>query len=614
MSSSSDDRNTGGLSFLDETQGLRVEEVLPPIDFDPKAKKSADDFMSQLDRMVKDAKERQQQREADIKVREIDAEELDTGLIAEALVGEETSLEQWLREARRLINEGQFGEALALLGRALEEVPHHPEALYLTAYCYHHLGQNREALRNLLPLRKILDPQFQARIMALKEDIREHIRAELLLETLVNMLQEVSDQSIASLRELVTLDPDFFLYHYLLTGILITADRFSEALEAVNHGLHVCHPQESQDLENLKNKILEHFCAEQMKQARDLFKHREFARARAVLRQLDKQFQSLPLYCTFDGYLSRLAGDGFLGFLRRKSPAQAQPPGPPQDAEALYFFLVGEEVNQGGQFIEQGDFRQAKNSLQNAIQHCPLFPFANFLYSNCLYRWMGDRLSSGDRPELQEVIDTLEEVRLCAQIAATDRDLMERSGHQPSHLLNEVAEILTRLRQVQVENARGAQEDKIVNPVIHEFQSIMERVGDGIKSPQHFQEIFSRMSALQKKLRGVQRRVQSEQGRQVLNTLAEAVQNHIQQLKSIKVDVEEDALVNQFIGNFNNRMESLQYARITSRSQLNQLRQFFLNLRQEVQAARNRVTKQAAKNALDQLLDAIGNVLNQLPY
>ena len=70
-----------------------------------------------------------------------------------------------LRQARQLVEQEEYAEAIRVLDQALAEAPNHPEAIYMTALCLARLDQPIEALRALAVLRgESLTPAVQTRV------------------------------------------------------------------------------------------------------------------------------------------------------------------------------------------------------------------------------------------------------------------------------------------------------------------------------------------------------------------------------------------------------------------------------------------------------------------
>lgn len=597
--------DAGGLHSLEvdgtfALSGLIQETPLPMAD-----KAGAEDFLTQLDRLAEKVRDQQYSQAAELKIAEVIPE---TGLVDESALEAESQVDRRLREARQLIGEEKFQEALEPLAGVLKEVPDHPEALYLMAYCHYHLDEDLQALRVLAPLRGMrLDRHLANRVEALRTDICQRLFLHLILETILFMHQDDHEEAIARLREVVDLAPESGIFHFMLAGSLMTAERFWEALEAVNYGLSAAAVEHRDLLETLKGQIQQQFCTREMEPARALFKRREYRKARAVLQGLNAEYRTLPLYAAFEGYLTRLGG-GMLGWLRQRNPREVQPPGSFADVDALYFFLVGQEIRGAKGFIEKGNIDQALNLLRQVLQYCPLFPYANFLYGGCLYRWVGERIAGNDRPELEELISALTEAQACLRLAMSDGEITEAS----QDLLKRVEEPLRAAREVQEELARRREEASYVNAVIQEFEAIMRTAKDGIQSPAHHRKIFGKMQALKAKLPSVGKRVRSADGREAITKLSEAVERNLRQLANIEKEIQESEIVKGNIQKFNGIMDSIPGRRITTYQQLNQLRQSFRSLKEQVEADKRKLRGTESKNTLDQLLEAVNRHLREL--
>ncbi len=140
----------------------------------------------------------------------------------------------------------------------------------------------------------------------------------------------------------------------------------------------------------------------------------------------------------------------------------------------------------------------------------------------------------------------------------------------------------------------------------------MKRAEGGIRSAKHFDEVKGRLKALRDRLPSVARKVTSAQGKQAVSDLSAAVEGNWKQLLSIEAEVRESATVEQHVTSFNAMMELLQKGGgISTRQQFETARSFFRQLKASVESDRGRVRDPRARQTLDQLLDAVRNVLRQ---
>ena len=591
----------GGLTRLDESK-VRYENVLGRTSFDARSKPSDDVFKSELDRLAEEARRKQYDKQVDLAVALVDAP---TGLESTAERAE-SPIQRLLREAIQLIQEKLFEEALGKLKELLQEVPGHHEATYYTAYCHVQLDRDEDALLALVPLRGArLENQLAIRVQALKDGIRARMSLPIMLEALLLMGTKQYDELIGRLTKVLKLDPECALYYFLLGGTYMTVEKLVKAQETVEQGLQACDARDRNVLVGLMEQIGSRRCAKEMEPARKLFKEGKYREARAALRRLDSAYRPLPLYVTFDGYLGRLEGGGLLGIFRgSKDVSEVIPPGSFKEVDALYFFLVGDEVREAKRLMPEGKFGKAEGILRGALKYCPRFAYANYLYSGCLYRWMGERMESGSPPDIDEVVSALERAKSHARAAQVDPEIAEHVGE----LGKAVQEALDLMQRLRAEVTARKEEARPVNALVEEFQSIMESAEGGVGSHQQLKALLNRMRALKGKIPGVQKQVRSPEGREAMKQLTEAVDRNLGQLEEVNGEAE---VIGSAAGEFEAIMKSAEGG-VRSPAHFQELFNRMNALKSRLPNVRNKVTTPQGKKTIDDLAQAVDRNLKQL--
>jgi len=599
-----------GLRRMDDSGGLsriRAADIKLP-DASTAGKGEGFNFMGQLDSMTKAAKQRQAQGQAGLKVAELDWGDGLADLRTDVFQGDKA--EQLLRQAKRLIEEKKYREALKPLAGVLRESPGHHEGLYLTALCHAYLSDLDAALQALLPLRnaRLANP-LAARVGALREAIRQRMVMGVLIENLLLMTTGQHDLAVTRLERVVTLDPDLGIYHFMLAGCLMQAERYPEAMAAVEAGMEYGSSDDRKQLEQVQREIERRYLIQAMQPALAAFRRAQYAEARNHLRRLDRAYQTAPLYVTFLSYLGRLSSGGLFGFLARtKSIADVAPAGSPADVEALYFFLVGDDVRQGRDLLQGGKFREAQRPLEVALKYAPRFPFANFLYGTCVFVAARESLTSGQAPDLDQATAELERARGFADVALPDKEITAAPD-----LRRAIQELLDLLDELRGRRKAMAEEAKPVNAAIDEFKSIMELVGDGISSAEQYKQVYARLAKLRQGLPALLRKVRSSNGKEVVEQLSTAVERNYNQLEGMKADVEEAGMVKTHWDALNGLVQRLQSkGGISSRAELQQVLSFCQTLKRNVTADRGRARGADARQALDKLNGHIDQILSQL--
>jgi tetratricopeptide (TPR) repeat protein len=596
-------------NFGDNIQ-LRTMEAIPNLradlkvqSFNLRGKGGGDDFAGKLAEMADKAKIQQSKQVASLR---IDALGQDLGLLPTDPVA------RLVHQAKQRMAEEKFKEALSLLAKALKLGPGHHECLYLAAFCYVALTEHIKALRCLRPLHSAkLASGLATRVEVLKIDIRQHLYPKVMIESVLALQNRQWDDVTANLGKLVQLDPEVAMYHYMLAGIQMTADRMEEALKTLENGLQVCPPVEHQLLIGLHQQVQDQYVAKRMAPARKWFKKGDYARARTELQQLPNNFKQATLYVTFANYLGKLEGGGFLGFLmggRKRAPKSVAPAGSYAEVEALYFFLVGGEIRQAKELLASDRPEQAEAQLKTALKFAPLFAFANYLYAGCIYRRLVQSLASDRPPDLTVILEHFQQALEAARTGATDPAIEDAPA-----LLHVIESTLHQLADME-QQLKGRQEEaKLVNGVIAEFQAIMSSSEGGVRNTAHYNELHSRMKNLRNSLAGVRKEVHNPDAVQALGELSEAVERNWEQLAALKSSIAEGEVVERHFKTFQIKMEVAQSGGgIKSHSEFVAVRDSFRKLKRDVEADRRNLRSSDARQALDQLLDAVNKILSQL--
>jgi len=578
-----------------DTRALKLDEI----DLGG-GKAMGDDFLSQLDGMAKEAEARKVANESSLQLDDLDLGDIS---IHEDFVVKSRE-DELLSKAKALIADDEYAEAQEPLLQLLEEVDEHHEALFLLALCRFHTMEPIDALRLLNRIRgKRMEAALSARVGILRERIRGILQTTALIENMLLLATGNFGKAAARVRELVEVDPEEWLYPFMLAGSLMKADEHEAAMDAILAGLETVDPEDRHRLEPLRQQIEMAWAREKMAEGRSLYRKGKFGAARSKLRRLDPACKATGLWQTFDGYLQRLDG-GFLRSVRGyRGPADVKPPGSFHDAEALYQFLVEEEMRAVLAMVELEDFEGAIIELTTAVLHAPHYPYAQFLLAGAIYRRLGERISSGDAPPLQELLAGLESALGHARIGATDPEI--RDGER---LKDEIEKLLGNLKQ----NEREAE---AVNGAIEEFHDIMQSVQEGISSTGQLKTIVARLQKLQERMPSVRREARSENAIEAVDHLEKALKKHLKDaggaMEELGAAKGEAKLVNSLAKEFMSIMKKAKGG-IRSRRQLEKIESRLTALKSEVRSLRKKVKSSQSKKALDDLMEAVNRNLDQI--
>lgn len=553
-----------------------------------------------------------------------------------------------LREARRLIEQEEFAEALDHVDEALSELAvavaetpgrhealYH-EALYMKALCQFRLGQVVEAMRTLSSLgARRPSSALRTRIGVLREEIRGRILPVVMLEQLAFMVEGKSNDAISHLRDLCELDPEMPMFHYMLAGTLMTANRLEEAAAAADEGLRCCRddgevgpedygglivaggigepksgevPEQRQgdlgSLEEISRQIRRRLLLDEMKPARKQYLKGKFAKARSKLADVDADHRQDPVWTSFDHYLEELDALGArLG--RDHDAAGVQPRGTAEDLDALHFFLVGGEIAKGKAHLGEGRPEAADREIDEALKYAPHFPYAHLLKAMCLYGRLAKQLASGKAPDLDVAIAQLEMARERADFAMRDPDLAE------SDIPGAIEQALDALRSLQQDIVQ-------LQPAIEEFNLIMTSVEGGIESREQLEKTAKRMKRLRKRVVGLEDRVKSDAGGDALTRLNQAVSGHCDQLDELRTkvadeakDVEKDAkMVKALQDKYASIMQSVQGG--VTPSELPEIARRLNALQKEMMGSFSEIQSSAGRDALLELASAVTKNIEQI--
>ena len=576
-------------------QDLKLEE------FNLRGKSVADSFTSKLTDMAEKAKQRQSEQGVGLKL-----DVLGYGLG----FSPSDPAASMLSEAKESIDNQDYQKALQILIEVLDKHPEHHEAYYLAAYCHAKLESFMQGLRLLRPLAHMrLENSLASRVESLRIDIRDSLFVELVLGSFVALQFHQYDSFITHVNEVIQLDPAWTMCYFILAGMLMNAERLSDARATVEAGLRSCPVDERSLLVEVNQEILHRQILKEMETARHWFKKGNYRRARTELNRLSSVARDLPLWVTFENYLSQLDSGSLLGSLlgRNRSPCEVTPRGSFQEVDALYFFLVGSEIRQAKECLNANRFEDAESNLRNALKDTPHFCFANYQYAGCIYSRLTYRLSGERPPELAEIISELNRARGFAEIGARDPEIEDASK-----LLDAISALIGQITEVERQVRERQQESEMVNQTIQEFQAIMNIAEGGIRSYSHYEQVSSRLKAFRENLNGVRRKTRSDDARKVIQQVSEAAEQNWKQLQTMEASIRESGIVEKHFTAYTTKMNQIQSkGGIHSRSDLDSAHSFFKSLMYQVITDRTKVKNLDAQQSLDKLLDALRNILKQ---
>jgi len=510
---------------------LRKEET-PPLVFDERPKiedikleekKFEFNYLDEIKKMSEKAKGAEGKPGPGLRVTDVD---IDMALTTVDQVKALRPEERHLQQARLLINQKKYREALTELGQVLAINPTHHEAHYLVALCHTGLNREMEALKALYPLRDKdtpLDPRLETRVYTLLGELRTRLQFRLLLQFFI-----VNRETIArELAGFINLDPDFEFYPFLLAIIYLESGRPQEAHDCVTKALQNPLLKNPQQLGLLKIEIERRLLGELLAGVVRLYRKGAFGKARKDMAGVDVRFRDAREYRLLDAYLQTLS----TGIFRKKVPSDVEFQGSAKDREVLQSLIVREDIARSLLYLQRGDLDKAERELGVAKNYAASYPYVNFMLGGLKYRKIPLLFMARKLTDFDAAIAELKEARNLAEIGARDK-----SSDEPKKLIQGIDDVLTFLNRLKQDVERFKVEVRQVNETIMEFSKIMESAKAGITSLEMLHDVAGCMKALQKRAQAIQPKLTFQDNKKVFAQLMAAIKANMTALETTQRD------------------------------------------------------------------------------
>lgn len=563
------------------------------------------DYQRKLQEMLNNAQQQGAESSVDLKISEIDFGESFEGLV------QLNRVEELLAQAKALINDKKFTEAIDRLDEILAIDANVHEAVYLKGHCLAGLGEFYQALEIIFPLRAV---NLSQQLPALLENLRTTIRNGLFLHVLlISVADEQGGQNgrlIDYMERLIDLDPEMGLYYFLLSGGLMRRGRGEDALLVLDDGLRMDATGMTDLLSGFRFQIQQAVMGEKLQPAVAAFKKGHYRQARNALKPVMERFRNNEMVAVFDEYL-KVLDPGLLGFMSKKHDELPPPLGDEDTVLSLYQLIVKEEIDLAMQWLQAGRPDASIAMLLQGRAYTPRYPLINFMLGGLIYRFSEHLLTSGQK-NIDQTYDLVRQAQVYAKLGVLDA-----SNEEAPRLLNAIGQLLQVLDALRQALRRRNEEIQIGNRLIGEFQEIMNEAQGGIKSVQQLDALASRLVRLNNELQDVLPDITQEDIKQPLDQLDEAIQRNLGEVDNIREQIAQShdvETVNSHYNTFKTMMDALNSGnvKITTREQLEGLISTFEFMKDSVERDRHKVTSREAREALDNLVPAIQNVLSQL--
>ena len=360
--------NTAGIKELSTSPGVLKGPDIPDFDISQRSKRHDWDLGAEVERMARQAREKQRQQAARASGLALIADDMEIGLIDEEAGVVLNKIDKQVREARRLIDCGKYAEAAEILENTLREAPGHIEAIYWQAHAFEKLECSPDRiLRLLLPLANVpLNPGMAKRVEKLRTNLRP-VFGKWLVETFSEILENRGMAAALELaRESVTLDSRSVQGYALWAGGLLASGEPAKASEAALEGIKRCRRDETEQLEKILSEARRRLLEEKLVPAAAHFKGRRYAQAHSSVMSLDAEYREIPLCQRFLDYLEALRKH------EKKSIRELPgPSGTAAEVEELHEFLVRRELSEATKFMAMTEFGKATEELSKAVNYAP---------------------------------------------------------------------------------------------------------------------------------------------------------------------------------------------------------------------------------------------------
>lgn len=565
--------------------------VLKRVKIDPAAKSRGRDYMNQLDKAAEAARQGRQRSGTGFMLENELTLPTANFATTEGIGDIETPNARRLREVKDLIVEERYKEALEPLRELLDETPGHQEAIYFKAYCLFGCSEFDQALRTLLPLRRQeIKKNLKTRIRHLGDEIRSKMIESVLVENYDLLFSGKCAEVISNMSELVTLDPDASTYHHMLAGAYTMTGDNTSALQSINTALDNSDLDDPEQLESLRNQVYEDLAAEQLVKARELYKKRKYSKARQEIEKQDPQVRQTWIANALGGFLEQCeAGHN-----------ETPPSGNREEIDALYEFLIAEELHTATQLYHAEQYQQASHVLQAALAYTPSYAYGSYICAACVYDALGHSFQNDESLSFDDVNKRILLAQSFAKIGASDPGL-----EGCAELLETIEKAATFLKQQQ-------KDAKHLERVFQEFNDILESAKDELRSVSHCDQLTDRLTKLSNATSQAKGKVESDTAKQDAAELLEATKSLKAEIKKIRRSIKQAEILNPLIDRFTSKIQQIKGG--INQWEVSGIRSYFQKLRVDIQTAMKQISDKDAREQATGLLKAVDDILRQLRF
>ena len=459
------------------------------------------------------------------------------------------------------------------------------EAFLLKATCLFQLARDWDALVLLALLRssKSATPRQLTRAGELREQIRGIYMPWVFNEYGLRIREGRAPEVLDFVRSLAAMEPGVWELFYLEAAALAQLKDFEPALSKADECLQAAPGFERVFLEKFRQSILAQRSQHRMVPAREAYKAAAYPRAHGLLKALDEETRAVPLWITFEKYLSRLIA-------KKLTPNHGPPEGTAEEKLNLHLFLIETEFAEINRLNREKRSGEAVPIAARAFAFAPYSTDINFTYGVSVYNELIDRLTPNNpaRPTNDELDRGLRQAVALFKFAAVD-----------PVLTNAV------LWQKDMENLLLIVADnRLLDPLFASFNSIFADLkGKGITSVDDWQRTMARFRAIESDMRGVRPKLNTDGSRKDFDSLNDQVAQCLTQLGAMEHSMRDIEIVNKLYARVNKAAALLERKFPPLQLyELNTIRTTLTQVLGEAMVARHKVHDPVAVQDLDKLI------------
>lgn len=398
-----------------------------------------------------------------------------------AQLGDDEPKDVLLREAKGLVHQKEYDQALAKIDEIFAIDEHHQESRYLQAYCFQCLGRTDDALSTLLILRgAVLTNRLQACVHSLKEEIRQQTIPDAAKIYREAVKSKKASSAVGRLRQYAEADPGSGKLRFFLVAALLIDKQLVEAREVAILGLEDCEDGRD-ELQQLLRSIDTRVIPKWLGPARESYRKGNYREAARRLDEVAEQASSNALWITFHKFMEEYKSKrgGLISRLLPGSVKTVEAPGDLDARNELYEFLVKPEMAAARRAIDSDRFDSAEKALTAAVGYTPYYSLPNHLLATCVYQRVGKTvkqrlgkdLDASGAKQLASCKQQLDAAAGFAKIGCRDPAIEDarQVAAQINTMQKEIQAVLKKYED-QVHDA------KIVNATIEELLTVFKSV------------------------------------------------------------------------------------------------------------------------------------------